>query len=222
MVSRGLLIMTILLGMSRGAWADDCLPNHAGNAQASIKLISDNLVPDYRHMLTRPQIGALGGNGHMPSDRRHAGLTQSRTAFSVKPTLRFYRLSGGRLCAQLAEVEASWRMTRLQVDIAVEYGRASCPYREILAHENQHVAIAQKQFVAAQQGLRAKLAELVSQLRPFVIKGTPDQTARQVAAHLLAGVQPVLGVYNAEAARANAALDTPENYRAVSARCADW
>jgi len=178
--------------------------------------------PDIRHTLTRPQIGALGGHGHMSSDKRHAGLTRTRTAFAVKPNLRFLRLPGGAVCVQVTEVEASWRMTLFQVDIAAEYNRASCAYAEIWRHENQHVAIARKHFMAADKALRQELGRVAAQTRPFVVRSTPQQAARDLSAHFLAQAEPVLDKYRRDSVRDNGAIDTPESYRAVGARCKDW
>lgn len=179
--------------------------------------------PSYRHSLTRPQIGALGGSGHMTSDRRHAGLTRTQTNFTVKPNMRFLRMSDGSICAEVTVIEASWRMILFQVDLAAEYSRASCAYGEIWRHENQHVAISQKHFTAADRALRTELGQMARDFKPIRVRGvSPQQVARDVAARFMARAQPILDVYRRDSARDNAAIDTPESYRAVGARCKDW
>lgn len=178
--------------------------------------------PDYRHDLTRSQIGARSGYGHVTSDRRHAGLTQTRTNFSIKPTLSFRRLADGSLCASLNQVEMSWRMVQFRVDIAAEYRRGSCPYEEILRHENQHVAIHQRAFAMAERSLRQELGEAARRFPPFTLRGSTQQAASEVAARLMAQAKPILERYERDTQRENAAIDTPENYRRVSARCRDW
>lgn len=208
-----------MLAMAAVARAETCPP---GKAAADVQIVTDLPSPSYRHELTRPRIGALSGAGHMSSDRRHAGLTQTKTAFSVKPTLEFQRLPSGRVCASLRQVVVSWRMTQLLVDVAVEYRPGSCPYTEILRHENQHVAIAQRGFQAADQALRRQLGDMARRTQPFVIRGTPQQAAQEVAARFLATAEPVLDTYRRDTGRENAAIDTPESYRAVGARCRDW
>lgn len=192
-----------------------------GSEAPVVRLKVETLAPIYRNSLTRKQIGALDGHGTF-GDRTHAGLTQSRTAFSVRPNVRFVPLETGRYCALLVEVDASWRLTQLLVDIASEYPPGTCPYREVRSHEDQHVAIALRQFAAAERALRARLADLAQREVGAVVTGSPDRAAQAVAARLLAGAQETLTQYQRDAQRANAAIDTPENYRAVSARCADW
>lgn len=193
-----------------------------GKAAPELRMLTDLPRPDIRHALTRPQIGALGGHGHMSSDRRHAGLTQTRTGFSVKPTLGFTRLANGAVCASLQQVEVTWRMSQFQVDVAADYRRGSCPYEEILRHENQHVAIAQRAFAEADYNLRRDLGDLARRTAPFVVRGTPHQAAQELAARFMAAAQPALDKYRRDTARENAAIDTVESYRAVAARCRDW
>lgn len=188
-----------------------------------LRLQVDLPPADIRHTLSRARIGALGGHGHMTSDRRHAGLTQAKTYFTVRPTLAFARRSDGTVCASLKDVEATWRMVQLQVDVAAEYQRGSCPYGEILRHENEHVTIAQTAFREAERRLRRDLATLAARTAPFVIRAADTRRAAQdMAARFMAAAEPALEKYRRDTAQGNAAIDTPENYRAVSARCKDW
>lgn len=215
---RAWLCCAALVAMVPGA----ALAAGCGAPVPAFRLSSDLPPPDYRHELTRPQIGALGGHGHMTNNRRHAGLTQTRTDFSIKPTLAFQRMADGSVCASLSQVEVNWRMTRFRVDVAAEYRRGSCPYDEILRHEKQHVTIHQRAFAAADRGLREELGETVRRFAPFVLRGSSQQAANEVAARLMAQAKRILEKYERETNRENAAIDTPESYRAVSARCRDW
>lgn len=210
-------MLVLMVSAPGAAFAAGC-----GTPVPAFQLDSQLPPPDYRHELTRPQIGALGGHGHMTSDRRHAGLTQTRTAFSIKPTLAFQRMADGSVCASLNQVEVSWRMVQLRVDVAAEYQRGSCPYEEILRHENQHVAISQRAFAVADRSLRQDLGETVRRFAPFTLRGSTQQAAAEVANRLMAQAKPILEKYERDTHRENAAIDTPESYREVSARCRDW
>lgn len=215
----GVLFAALLAASATGARAETCPP---ARNPAEVQVVSELPTPSYRNALNRARIGALSGAGHVSSDRRHAGLTQTKTAFSVKPTLEFQRLPGGRICASLKQVVVSWRMTQLQVDVAAEYRSGSCPYAEILRHENQHVAIAQRAYQAADQSLRQQLGEMARRTPPFVIRGTTQQAAQELAVRFMAAAEPILDRYRRDTGRENAAIDTPESYRAVAARCRDW
>ncbi len=213
----------LVLAVALALFAADARAAPCGNARPpEIRVTSEARKPDYRNALPRAQIGALAGRGHMTSDKRHAGLTQTRTDFSVRPVLSFVRRGDGTVCASLQQLEASWRIIQFQVDVAAEYRPGTCPYREILQHENQHVAIVQRAFAEADAALRRDLGDLARRTRPFVLSGTPERAAQQMAERFMAAARPALDRYSRDTERANAALDTPESYRAVSARCRDW
>lgn len=216
----GIIMAALLMLMAGPVWAETCLPQGAEIVQPPVRLATESPVPTYANNLSRRQLAAIGHGNTL--DSHHAGLTRTKTAFSVRPVLRFFRLSNGRICAQMTEIEASWRATQLQVDIAREYRAGTCPYREIWEHETEHVAIAKTQFAKAEQQLRVRLTDFAARLRPFIIPGTPDQAARDIASRMMAAMQPVLEGYRMESERANAVIDTDANYRKVTARCADW
>ncbi|MBC7905678.1 MAG: hypothetical protein H7Y60_02895 [Rhodospirillaceae bacterium] len=208
--------MAAVLVLAGPAWAATCPPHGAEIAQPPVRFDIELPPPTYANNLSRRQLAAIDHGTN------HAGLTQSRTVFSVRPSLRFFRLSDGKICAYVSEIEASWRATQLHVDIASEYRAGTCPYREVLEHENQHVQIAKSQFAITEQKLRSRLPIQIGKIRPFIITGTPDQAAREVAARLMTAMQPVLDIHRLASDRANAEIDTHENYRKVTARCADW
>lgn len=212
-------LAAVLLVLPLPGWAAAC-PGDGG--VPDVRMATQLPRPDIRHALTRSQIGALSGHGHLSSDRRHAGLTQTQTAFTVKPTLSFTRLDNGAVCASLKQVDVVWRMTQFQVDVAAEYRRGSCPYDEILRHENQHVAIAERAFIEAEHSLRRDLTDMAGRTRPFIVGGSPQQAAAEMARRFLAAAQTALDKYRRDTERQNAAIDTPESYKAVSARCRDW
>lgn len=208
----------LMLAVPVGARAASCPAGSPGALHVNSFLPQ----PEYRHSKTRPQIGALSGRGHMSNDRSHAGLTQTQTSFTLKPTMQFQRLGKSTVCASIRDVEVSWRMVKFIVDIAAEYRRGSCPYNEIVRHENQHVDISQRAFVAADRDLRQQLAEALRRQPAFALRGTPQQAVNEAAASLMAVAKPILEKYDQDTRRQNAAIDTPESYRAVSARCRDW
>lgn len=214
----GAVMFGLMLAAPVAAWAAACPAGSPG----ALRFNTELPPPDYRHSMTRPQIGALSGRGHMSNDRSHAGLTQTQTSFTLKPTMQFQPLGNGTVCASIRDVEVSWRMVKFIVDIAAEYRRGSCPYNEIVRHENQHVEIAQRAFVLAEREFRRQLAEAVRHQPAYAVRGTPQQAANETATRLMAVAKPILEKYDQDTRRQNAAIDTPESYRAVSARCRDW
>lgn len=189
---------------------------------ADIRVVSQMPRPNYHHDLTRPQIGARAGNGHMTSDRRHLGLTSIAHSYSVNPTVAFRRMPDGGVCAWLKSVELTFQATEFRVDVAAEYRQGSCAYDEILRHENQHVAIHQRAYAAADRDMRAALADAVRREQSFQVHSTQDQVLKMVLHRLESAVKPAFDQHMGEARRANAAMDTQENYRAEQKRCKDW
>lgn len=195
-----------------------CIDSRPGE----FRMVTEPPRPEYRHQLTRSQLSAVKGHGHMTSDRSHAGLTHTQPSLTMNPLVESRRMPNGSLCVALKRVEVTWKMAQLLVDIATEYRRGSCPYEQIVLHENQHVAISQNAFVAADRALRQQLADAVRRLEPFVFRGTPQQAATEAGNRLMAVARPILEKFDQDTRRQNAAIDTPESYRAVSARCRDW
>lgn len=212
-------LLIVILALAPGAARAAACP---ANPPAEIRVVSNMPSPSYHHDLTRPQIGARAGSGHMTSDRRHLGLTSFAHSYSIIPSVKFRRMPGGEICAWLAAVELTFKMTEFRVDVAAEYRQGSCAYAEILRHENQHVAILQRAFAAADRGMRAALADAVRRERSFQVHSTQDQALNMVSQRMAAAVKPVFDQHMSEARRANAAMDTQENYRAEQRRCKDW
>ncbi|MGE5516687.1 MAG: hypothetical protein ACM31D_12785 [Bacteroidota bacterium] len=212
------LLIAILALAPGAAWAAAC----PANPPAEIRVISSVPQPSYHHDLTRPQIGARAGSGHMTSDRRHLGLTSISHNYTVSPTVAFRRMPDGGICAWLKSVELALKVTQFRVDVAAEYRQGSCAYDEILRHENQHVAIDQRAYVAADRDMRTALADAVRREQSFQVHSTQDQAVKMVLNRLEAAVRPAFELHMGEARRANAAMDTQENYRAEQRRCKDW
>ncbi len=113
------------------------------------------------------------------------------------------------------------RYHALDIFVATEYRRSSCAYRAILSHEKDHVRIAREylgRFVPRfEEALRSR--NLPTPNRPQFTKKGPGEVVKLQLAEL---VEPVFEELNAEMARAQAALDTPQRYARVQSRCDDW
>lgn len=219
---QGLACVTALLAMTTTAQAATPACQIPPGPEPRLQL--DVLLPSpiYRHQYNRLQIGALANEGRGKPDQHNAGLTRSQAEFLVKPVIGFHVSPQGQVCGYLQRVEASWRMQTFTVDVAAEYGVGSCPYTEILRHENEHVAVARRTFAAAERDLRQVLADMIRQTKPFPVRGAARQAASDMSSRFLAAARPVLERYDRDSQRDNAQLDSPESYRAVSARCRDW
>lgn len=187
---------------------------------AGVRLELEQNPPQYRNDRSRAEVARLAGNGQNAHNQQ--GLTRAQTELSLNAVIDVVSLGPGRYCLGLSEVLGIWRLTRLDVDIVHEQPPGSCPHAVILAHESQHVAVAQSLFIRHSGPIRARLTQLVGEMRPFVSTLPPSAAKLVLRDRLLAGMRTTLAAFERDLARANAALDTPQNYRTETAKCPRW
>lgn len=168
----------------------------------------------------RAEITRLAGNEGLGVSH-NAGLTRSRTEFRIEPRAKVARLPDGRACVMLDRVTASWRLVEMTVDVAAEYAPGSCAYREVKAHEDEHVRITDHALRRFAPILEARLKRAAAALAPTMGRDGAEVLAA-MAEKLKAASGEVLAEFQAELGRRQAAIDTPESYRAVSRRCDRW
>ena len=178
------------------------------------------MEPRYDRTLGREQISQLSPatklEGHVL-----AGLTHGTYETRVSVNVRVLPNRRGGACVQPVSVLGTVFYSDLTVYLAREYPTGSCQYRAVLEHENQHVAINRRYFERYIPRMRRVLEAATRRMGSFWV--ADPQTAGQAAAdRLQQALKPTLAELERETRRANAAIDTPESYRQVSARCSDW
>ncbi|WP_158699391.1 hypothetical protein [Magnetospirillum gryphiswaldense] len=180
----------------------------------------DHGSPVYRNDRSRAEVSRLAGPG-LPGHSQQ-GLTHSETEFSLTITVNAAVLESGRTCVALGEARGVWRLSKLEVDIVREHPPGTCPHAVIRAHEDQHVAMAQRMFIRHAGTIRARLGQLVAQSRPSITALAPAQATQVLRDQLMEGLKTTLAAFERDLARANAAIDTPQNYKAETAKCPRW
>lgn len=208
-------------GLALPAGAAQC-PTTGEAAPPKVHLTTAIAKPAYRNDRTRREITAASGNPLGTGGTANAGLTSTRTEFLVQPRVMWSRLPEGRGCVVVTEVEAEWRMTAVNVDIAAEYLPGSCQYRAVKDHEEQHVRLNRQAFQDRVADMQARLKVLAANSGAFITEGSPQDAAQGVADALRRGVQPVLETFHRESRRMNASIDTSESYASVAAKCTEW
>ena len=150
------------------------------------------------------------------------GLTQDVTEIRILPQIWTVNLGGGRYCVGLGRVEASWRITRLFVDIASEYPPGGCNYRVIREHEGLHVAFAHDTFREWTPRIEQALRDAAERIAPQVTATDPARVRAEMEGQLKAALQPAFNGFRADLSARNASIDTPENYRKTLAQCPRW
>lgn len=204
------------VALPSGARAAACAPDRP----AELRFLSEPAKPAFRHDLTRAQLGALKAPG--TAGHSNAGLTHVQTGLTINPLVESFAMPDGSLCAHVRKVEVTYRMAKFLVDVAKEYQPGSCAYGETIRHEGQHVGIAQRAFAVADRAIRQRMAEQLQRDGTFIFRGTPQQAATEAGNRLMAAARPALEQFDRDTGRENAALDSPQSYAAVTARCRDW
>ena len=160
--------------------------------------------------------GSSGWHGWNP-----AGLTLADLEIGLRVEVRVQPLTRGRFCAQLARVDATLGFRTLDVYVARRYRRGACEYEQILDHENSHVAIFRDVLAGYGPRVRRALDRAGHDQAPLVAT-SPASGAERFKDRLRNRIAPLFREMNQALDRANAALDTAENYRAEQRRCTNW
>jgi len=192
--------------------AESCpRPAELGEPKLEFQLVDP--APKLRHDLDIAGLQRKVGRGDRPASSGFVqGLTVSKGGVELQAHWRQGRKRDGSGCLWVQSVEARLALNELTVYIASDYAPGSCEYEAILAHENRHVRIHHEvleQFSAPvrqalEEGLRRNAVIAVS-------SGAFDSNL--LIRRLQEPVHPILLRMQAELARRNGLLDTPEAYR---------
>lgn len=178
--------------------------------------------PTYTGEENRARITALSGLTRAESKDFTTGLTRTTTNLELVVQGWQVELGQGRRCIGLARAEAAWKITEIKVNIASEYPPGGCQYQVIRTHEDEHVAISHATFSRWTPRVERALRETADRIPPRVTARSADQETALFKETLLAAVKPVFEGFAAELKAANAAIDTPANYRRVNGQCPRW
>lgn len=203
---------------------EGCSPD-PGFDRTKIFKISGN-IPDVQvsNALSTSEIEALDHRKNA-SSVRVPGLTSTEYSLKKNLSVSFSQSPGDeRVCVWLDSLNIDFSYSKLDVYVAREYPAGTCPYAELLSHEGQHVAAYRQiheEYIDKLKEAFQEASELPTQAKPIwaenknqgeaLVKRLADETAAPVMARL-----------KEELAQRQAALDTPENYRQLQARCANW
>ncbi len=167
----------------------------------------------YIHTRDRRGIAALGKIG--PA-RLINGLSHFQTRRNTRYTYRLYRRNG-QVCATPTRIRISLSLGRIEVYLARELRRGSCPYRITLAHENRHVAYHRRGLRRLAALLRRELSTSAEHLHG---KGTDRRQAEAALGRAIEGmIAPLAGKTAALTAAFDRDLDSPASRQEEASRC---
>ncbi len=140
-----------------------------------------------------------------------------------------FRLSGQQkpgtrgACVWVEDLTVSFRYTELSVFVSRDYAEGTCEARQILAHEMDHVAAHRRAYLKYKALLEKRLRNLglptPKNPRRYA---SMDQAQKIIGEKLRKATTGLYDAFKRELVASNAALDTPQNYRAIQKRCKGW
>ena len=196
------------------------------SAAVSIVRFTSSVPPaNYLHDHSTAQIGALRHQRFHSRAQHTPGLTiaeqELKSNFEMETS---HRPGSGFYLAWAKAINVDFSYTRMDVYISSQYGEGSCPYRVIRDHENQHVAINTQTLQNDAEKMRQALLtcpDFPTRDHPWKVK-SQSQARAALKKKVLGLIDPAYRKYAEEVVRANARIDTPENYRKTQSLCQDW
>lgn len=209
----------LLSACSREPQGPSCPPDPEAPAAPVVTVTGDFPGPRIRRDLDARGMDAFDGGAVLPGhDRR--GLTRTEWSLDTTVHTRDREVRGG-VCLAVSAVLVRVDYKTLEVLLDRNLPESSCLYREILAHEQEHVQVRADAHMRLKELIRETLAsshKLPTARRPLLAKTSQEaRQAAQDAAQAL--VQAAAKTVADEAAARNARIDSPESYAALAGRC---
>ncbi len=132
--------------------------------------------------------------------------------------------NGHQACVSLKEVSFQIGYDDILVYIHKDYKPGSCQYRVVKDHENYHVGVHREAMSFFKSDIETALRKAVAKLKPQKVHSSAE--AQRVVDKQFAQIQkeiaPLLNHINKKIREKNAAIDTPESYKATSKLCKNW
>ena len=171
------------------------------------------------HSLSIRQLGRLAPHG---PGSRILGLTSY--PLEIKTAAKYsYVPVGKTFCFFVTEVDVILRYPTMNIYVAKEYQPGSCPYHEILLHEEDHVRVARASLELYAPMVRKALTSYLipTGLEPVVVS-SPTQAKLRMEGLSEELLSPVYREMMDTLRKDQAALDTPGQYRRIRRRCKHW
>lgn len=189
----------------------------------SVNLITDDGPLHYDHNQTRDELGVLAKSQGAHSHglyQEPMGLTSTRSSIQLRTLSQPIEVAPRVYCLWFTRVDVKvGYSTTVYVDKT--YREPTCEYDAILKHEHEHVAINRDVLNEYGPRLRLALEASVAALNPIVVRDLRESRDSH-AALLQQRLRPALDAFDHERSRANAIIDTTENYARVMKQCRDW
>lgn len=149
------------------------------------------------------------------------GLTHASFTPSISVGTRSLEVEKGKFCLRLSQVTLTFGIRKTEIYIDRKYRKSTCAYKEILAHEQEHVRINQRVVDEYTPKVSKKLKKYASMVKPFFTRD-PDKAMQSIINRLSSDLKPIFKEFGEQREKANDVIDTRASYEATRKRCKDW
>ena len=159
----------------------------------------------------------------VPNSPYTLGLTVAKldVTAAAKPSLS---TQYNEICVGIKEIDIEMSYPDLTVYIDKKYPPSSCEYQTIKEHEDYHVNVAQQALSFFKPDVEKLVYDEAAKIVPQVVYSKDDiqPTVNKQVNIILSALQPLIQHINKKLSEKNAAIDTPEMYKATTAVCHNW
>lgn len=220
--TNGMAIAVLALLTTTAAAAPPCPAEGAARVTVRLEMAPATLRTDLDRSALSALAGGMATGGVAIGGHRGEvmGLTVANFAVEYESESTTQPVGTGHWCARLSRVDARLFIPETTVYVAADYGKDSCAYDRILAHEHQHVAITEAALKSAGPRLEARLNKVAKE--SALGAGEPAAAEAALDESMARTVREFMAMLSEQTRRANLGIDTQANYRKVAANCRVW
>jgi hypothetical protein len=192
-------------------------PFHQGESGVFMTVRNTSVAPRYDFTKTQAQIMRID-SGRKPDPHEH-GLTRYDLVTRLSIGYR-EESSPGAVRLIITDVRYEIGYKEFEVYVDRRYAEGTCQRREVLEHENEHVAHAVNAFRTAFPAVKAAVegAAVAGPVIELTMLAARKAGTSRIEAAANAAMAPAM----AERERLDDLIDSQASYAALSARCGEW
>ena len=189
----------------------------AATKDARVDFVVERGIVKTHTGFSQAQIQRRSG-AHRQVGSRIVGLTSTVLSDKIVVGVEAVPAGGGKYCGYLKSIEYRLGYDKITVYVAREFRGNRCKFDTVMAHENRHVAIFRGSLDDYAPEFETLLNRIATTSRPKVVR-SENEAARRFLKDFQRLIQPLFRKMTRARDRANAAIDTPQNYRDEQSRC---
>ncbi|MBY0428164.1 MAG: hypothetical protein K2Q32_02980 [Alphaproteobacteria bacterium] len=157
--------------------------------------------------------------GSKHTEERPVGLSTGELFFTANyDKLKMMVANGQMACGQVSSVHIVMGFKNNKIYVAKEFPKRSCPYREVLGHEEKHKAVDRQIVEEYSEKIRATLIELTNKIG-IIKASSPTIVDDKIDSLMNQAIRKVTKEIDEEHIARQKKVDTKEEYKRVTDSC---